>query len=64
MTPDTLCSAKEFMKYLGIKKSKFYECVNEGKLLQPIKLTMTRRVWPLSVINQVVERIKAGELCL
>ena len=64
MTTDTLVSASVFMQHLGIKKTKFYKSVQEGKLPKPIRLTDTKRVWPMSVIAEVIENIKNGKLSL
>ena len=61
-TEERLIRPKEFMYLLGIKQTKFYEILREGKIPRPIDLGHKMKVWPLSQARQVIESIKQGQL--
>lgn len=61
---ERLVRASEFMNRLGIKKTKFYEARKSGKIPPPIKLTKTTSVWPISVVDKIIDNIISGQLSL
>lgn len=58
---ERLIRPKEFMLLLGIKQSKFYSSLREGKLPQPVMLTPKTKVWPISQVREFIEKIKLGQ---
>lgn len=63
-TEERLVRPSEFMERLGIKKTKFYQSIKEGKLPKPVGITRTTKVWHESVVRQTIRAITLGELSL
>lgn len=61
---DRMVRAPEFYYRLGISKSKFYQCVQNGQLPQPVRPGPRLAVWPNTVVKEVIEKVKNGELKL
>ena len=61
---DRFVRAAEFYYRLGISKAMFYRCVGLGTLPKPIKLSARSSVWPLSQVNDVLQKAASGELKL
>ncbi len=61
---ERLVRASEFMQKLGIKKTKFYQARKAGIIPPPVRLTKTTSAWPISVVNQTISAIIAGQLSL
>lgn len=59
---DRLVRAKEFANILGISKSTLYNWITYGRLPEPIQLGPRIQVWPLSQVNELVEKMKADSL--
>ena len=61
---DSFLRPNDFCKKLGISRSLLYSCIREGKIPKPIKQGQRVSLWPMSVVNDIVDKIKGGELCL
>lgn len=61
---DRFVRAAEFYFWLGVSKAMFYKCVGLGTLPKPIKLSARASVWPLSQVNDVLQKVASGELKL
>ncbi len=61
---DNFVRPKELCKLLGISRSKLYACIREGKVPKPIKQGSRISLWSSSVVAEIINRIKQGELCL
>lgn len=61
---DRMVRAKEFAYRLGLSKSMFYQCVQNGQLPQPLRPSPRCTVWPNEVVREVLQKMKNGELDL
>lgn len=55
---------KDFCKCLGISRSKLYACIRDGSIPKPIKNGSRISLWSNEVVEETINKIKAGELCL
>jgi excisionase family DNA binding protein len=63
-TIDGFIRPKELCRLLGISRTKLYACIHDGKVPKPLKQGSRISLWPASVVTELVNSIKAGELCL
>lgn len=61
---DRFIRASEFYFRLGVSKPMFYKCIKLGTIPKPIKLSERCSVWPLSLVNDVLQKVASGELKL
>lgn len=61
---DRLVRAAEFMRRLGIKKTKFYDAKKAGIIPPPIYISKALPVWHESVVTQTVNAFATGRLSL
>ena len=63
-TIDGFIRPKEMCKLLGISKTKLYDCISKGKVPKPVKHGSRIALWHASVVTQLIDSVKSGELCL
>ena len=61
---DRFVRASEFYFRLGVSKAMFYKCVKLGRIPHPIKLSERCSVWPLSLVEDVLQKVASRELKL